>query len=51
MNDFDEIGNIEMTGYVGKRGGEPYKQPPHGWTRKGLKVSGKYDNGNDDWLS
>ena len=31
------------------RGGEKYI-PPLGWTGYGLKVSGKYDNGNDDWL-
>jgi hypothetical protein len=49
--DFDETGNIEMTGYVGTRGGVRYEQPPFGWVRKGLNVLGKYDNGNDDWLS
>ena len=51
LRDFDERGNIDMTGYKGKRGGETYVQPPIGWTRKGLNVSKKYDNGNDDWLS
>ena len=39
-----------MTGWEGTRGGRAYKQPPHGWERKGLKVKGIYDNGNDDWL-
>ena len=31
LRDFDERGNIEMTGYVGTRGGEKYVQPPKGW--------------------
>ena len=39
-----------MTGYVGTRGGKPYKQPPSGWFRKGLKVFGVFDNGNNNWL-
>ena len=33
-----------------KRGGFDYI-PPKGWKGFGLKVSGKYDNGNDDWLA
>ena len=40
-----------MTGYIGKRGREVYKQPPEGWIRKGLKVSKIFDNGDDKWLS
>ena len=28
-----------------------YYQPNAPWKRVGLKVSGKYDGGNDDWLS
>ena len=32
-----------------KRGGLPYYSPK-GWMGFGLKVRGKYDNGNDDWL-
>ena len=39
-----------MTGYVGTRGGKVYKQPPVGWIRKGLNVSGIFDNGDDSWL-
>ena len=39
-----------MEGLVLKRGGMPYIQPPKGWIRKGLKVSGVYDNGDDSWL-
>ena len=31
------------------RGGEPY-YPPIGWYKYGLKVSGRYDNKNNDWL-
>ena len=38
LEDFDKKGDIEMTGYVGTRGGEKYVQPPKGWSRKGLKV-------------
>ena len=37
-------------GYNELRGGEAYN-PPVGWIRFGLKVFGKYDNGNNDWLS
>ena len=40
-----------MSGYMDYRGGELYVQPPPGWIRKGLKVSGIFDGGNDDWLS
>ena len=32
------------------RGGFLY-EPPEGWMGFGLKVIGKYDNGNDDWLA
>ena len=49
---FDERGNNKDGGWgIGEyRGGEQYI-PPIGWTGYGLKVMGKYDNGNDDWLS
>ncbi len=30
---------------------ETYYQPPNTWYRIGLNVLGKYDNGNNDWLS
>jgi hypothetical protein len=33
-----------------KRGGYDYI-PPNGWIGFGLKVLGKYDNGNNDWLA
>ncbi len=33
-----------------KRGGYDYI-PPNGWIGFGLKVIGKYDNGNNDWLA
>ena len=33
-----------------KRGGFDYI-PPHGWIGIGLNVLGKYDRGNDDWLT
>jgi hypothetical protein len=32
------------------RGGEDYLPPTNGWIGIGLKVSGKYDKGKDDWL-
>ena len=34
-----------------KRGGEDYKPPLNNWRGYGLKVKGKYDRKNDDWLS
>jgi hypothetical protein len=34
-----------------KRGGFNYIPPTKGWIGYGLKVWGKYDNGNNDWLS
>ena len=37
-------------GYNEKRGGFEYL-PPVGMHRYGLKVFGRYDNGNNDWLS
>jgi len=37
-------------GYDETRGGEIY-YPPEKWHRYGLRVFGKYDNGNNDWLS
>ena len=37
-------------GFNETRGGEKYN-PPVGWWRYGLRVFGKYDNGNNDWLS
>jgi hypothetical protein len=49
---FDSEGNNMDGGWAEneERGGEPYK-PPEGWIRYGLKVLGKYDKGNDDWLA
>ena len=49
---FDSRGNNKDGGWGinETRGGEPYI-PPEGWIRYGLNVSGKYDNGNDDWLA
>ena len=37
-------------GYNEKRGGRPYI-PPKGWIGYGLKVWGKYDKGNNSWIS
>jgi hypothetical protein len=47
----DSKGNNTNQGWgVGEnRGGRPY-YPPQGWIGYGLKVLGKYDNGNNDWL-
>ena len=49
---FDPDGNNEDGGWgIGEmRGGEKYL-PPLGWKGYGLKVKGKYDNGNNTWLS
>ena len=33
-----------------KRGGEDYFPPLNGWCGIGLKVKGKYDNGDNSWL-
>ncbi|CAJ0913653.1 19038_t:CDS:2 [Entrophospora sp. SA101] len=41
--------NVNDGATVHIRGGVPY-QRPCGWQRHALKVSGKYDNGNDQWL-
>lgn len=51
-NIFDERGNNEDGGWgVGeKRGGEDYI-PPFGYKGYGISAMGKYDGGNDDWLS
>ena len=47
----DSEGNRESGWEVGgTRGGYPYT-PPEGWIGYGLKVRGKYDNGNDEWLA
>ena len=51
QNMLDSAGNRESGWEVGgKRGGYPYT-PPLGWKGFGLKVRGKYDEGNDDWLA
>ena len=49
---FDPFHNNKDGGWgIGeKRGGEDYL-PPKGWFGYGLKVSGKYDNGNNNWIS
>ena len=48
----DNRGNNLNQGWEigGKRGGRPY-YPPSGWKGYGLRVLGKYDNGNDKWIS
>ena len=47
----DPAGNRFKGWAVGKlRGGEEY-YPPQGWLGFGLKVIGRYDNGNDNWLA
>jgi hypothetical protein len=33
------------------RGGLTYHMPGPPWKKKGLKVFGKFDNGNNDWLA
>lgn len=50
-NMLDSRGNRESGwGENEKRGGYDYI-PPKGWKGYGLKVIGKYDGGNDDWLA
>ena len=51
-NIFDQVGNNKDPKWgIGEvRGGYDYI-PPLGWYGYGLKVTGKYDNGNDNWLS
>ena len=47
----DKRGNrFKNWGIKEKRGGEDYIPPINGWYGIGLKVEGKYDNGNNDWL-
>ena len=49
---FDPYWNNSGTGWAKKgelRGGRKY-DPPLDYLGFGIKVSGKYDNGNDDWL-
>ena len=50
-NMLDPKGNRFSGWPVGEmRGGKPYNSPV-GWMGFGLKVTGKYDNGSDDWLA
>ena len=45
-----DIKNDIFYGFNEERGGEPY-YPPVGCQRYGLRVFGKYDDKNNDWLS
>ena len=48
----DAEGNRESGWAVGeKRGGIDYIPPTKGWKGYGIKVLGKYDDGNNDWLA
>ena len=50
-NMLDPAGNRSSGWAVDEqRGGYDYI-PPEGWMGFGLKVTGKFDNGNDDWLA
>ena len=52
-DDFDSAGDFRFPNTNGdtlKRGGMVYYQPNSNWIRLGLRVKGRYDNGNDDWL-
>ena len=52
INMLDPRGNRkDGWGINEKRGGLDYIPPTKGWVGFGLKVWGKYDNGNNDWLS
>ena len=48
---FDPAGNNQDGGWgIGETRGKEKYIPPLGWVGYGLKVKGKYDNGNDSWL-
>ena len=48
---FDPEGNNQDGGWaLGETRGKEEYIPPIGWFGYGLKVKGKYDNGNDTWL-
>ena len=50
-NILDPQGNrFKGWGLNEKRGNEDYIPPTDNWRGYGIKVLGKYDNGNDDWL-
>ena len=52
INSLDNKGNKKSGWSKGKkRGGFDYLPPTEGWKGFGIKVLGKYDNGNNDWLS
>ena len=49
-NQLDPEGNRKYGWAIGeKRGGFDY-DPPNGWTGIGLRVKGRYDNGDDTWI-
>jgi hypothetical protein len=50
-DDFDTKGDIYFHGHKLNRGGWPYIQPEKGFIRVGLKVTGRYDGGDDTWLA
>ena len=51
-NMLDDNGNRVIGWAEGeKRGGYNYYPPLDNWIGFGLKVTGKFDNGNDDWLA
>lgn len=50
-NILDQLGNrFNEWGIEEIRGNEDYIPPLNNWAGIGLKVTKKYDNGNDDWL-
>ena len=52
-SDFDSRGDFEFplaNGDRQVRGGLVYHQPNSNWIRVGLRVRGRYDGGNDDWI-
>ncbi|CAG8739299.1 4526_t:CDS:2 [Gigaspora rosea] len=44
-----DFSNVDDKDKTFTRGGVEYRRPC-GWSRIALKVTGKYDNGNDEWL-
>ena len=47
---FDKEGNKDSGWPVGEKRGNMDYYPPIGWVGHGLRVLGKYDNGDDTWL-
>lgn len=49
-DDFDYKWNFEYSGGIESRGPLPYYLPPSGFFKTGIRVEGRYDEGDDTWL-